>query len=236
MTARHAAELLYDSEAALRLVDSAIEDLREPEPRRGMSADPGRASRFRELLAGSTPLGLVGLSQVLARGYGEIVGALGSLRESRTVLGRTAGGKLQHTHQKLREVSNATETAAADILDGLDRAVALVNEMDARAASGDAHGGADLRAKLRDELFALVGCMQFQDIAKQQLSYASSVLTEMETRLAEVATLLDPTAIGAANSAAANAPDPATFDPAATVENAEARQAEADRIFDKSNG
>ena len=232
MTARHANELLYDSEAALRLVDSAIEDIREPDPRR---AATDRASHLHELLSKAAPLGLIGISQVLARSYGEIVSVLGSLRESRNALERAAVDNLQRTHAKLREVSSATETAATDILNGLDRAVALVDEMDAKASDGNADGGAELRNKLRDELFALMGCMQFQDITTQQLNYASSVLTEMETRLADLARILDPAAFGVSSTPAPAAPaapsGPTNFDPHASTQNAEARQAVADQIF-----
>jgi chemotaxis regulatin CheY-phosphate phosphatase CheZ len=238
MSTRQASELLYDSEAALRLVDSAIEDLRDTHDHdAARSATP--SAELRELLDASGSLGLVGLTTVLTRAYGEIVGTLGKLRESRTVLEKTTVEKLQHMHDKLREVSNATEMAATDILNGLERSVAMVDDMDAKANAGDAQGGADLRNKLRDELFALMGCMQFQDITTQQLSYASSVLVEMETRLAELATILDPAtlaggkvgAAAAAASAPAPAAGPATFDPNASVENAAARQAVADEIF-----
>lgn len=239
MTVRHANELLYDSEAALRLVDSAIEDIREPDPRREPS-DAARISQLRDLLAASGPLGLIGLSQVLACGYSEVVSVLGSLRDSRNVLERSGVDRLQHTHDKLREVTTATEIAAIDILDGLDRSVALVNEMDVKAGEGDAAAGAELRNTLRDELFALVGCMQFHDITSQQLSYASSVLIEMETRLAELASILDPAALGAAGTAATQEVSPSAtsvpvaFDPEASTENAAARQAVADQIFDRA--
>jgi hypothetical protein len=111
--------------------------------------------------------------------------------------------------------------------------------MDVKAGEGDAAAGAELRNTLRDELFSLVGCMQFHDITSQQLSYASSVLIEMETRLAELATILDPAAVGAAGTAPAHEASPSTtsvpvaFDPGASTENAAARQAVADQIFDR---
>jgi hypothetical protein len=243
MTSRCANELLYDSEAALRLVDSAIEDIRDLNlPRADAARDALRTGQLRELLAASGPVGLVRLSQILARGYSEIVSVLGSLRESRSLLERTSVTKLQHTHQKLSEVTTATETAATHILDGLDRSVALVNEMDVKAGEGDTAAGANLRNTLRNELFSLMGCMQFQDITSQQLNYSSSVLTETETRLAELATVLDPAALGVAGAALpgserpAAPPSPGTFDPAASTENAEARQAVADEIFDRLRG
>ena len=235
MTARHATELLYDSEAALRLVDSAIEDLRTL-PRTGAVAEPTANGNLRDMLPASGSVDLMGLSEILAQSYGEIVKVLGSLRESRTVLERTAVEQLHQTHDKLREVTNATQVAATDILDGLDRAVALVDDMDARAKDGDADGGADLRGKLRDELFSLMGCMQFQDITTQQLTYASSVLTGLESRLAQLATILDPTGLQVASRAAVPpaSSGPVTFDPRASMDDAESRQAVADQIFDRS--
>ena len=236
MTARHANELLYDSEAALRLVDSAIEDLRTLPRTMGSAAEPTTNGNLRDILSASGSLDLVGLSQILAQSYGEIVKVLGSLRESRTVLERTAVEQLHQTHDKLREVTSATQVAATDILDGLDRAVALVDDMDARAKDGDAHSGADLRNRLRDELFSLMGCMQFQDITTQQLTYASSVLTELESRLSQLATILDPTGLQVAAAATVSpaSSGPVRFDPRASMDNAESRQAVADQIFDRS--
>jgi chemotaxis regulatin CheY-phosphate phosphatase CheZ len=236
MTARQASELLYDSEAALRLVDSAIEEIREPEGRRAAESNT-RGSELRDALAAANgPLGLLGLSQVLARSYTEIVSVLGSLRESRNTLERSTVERIQATHAKLREVSNATEVAATDILNGLERSLALVDQMDQKATEGDARSESDLRQTLRDELFALMGCMQFQDITAQQLNYASSVLTEMEDRLAELARVLDPATFGTLRLPR-NTPvkpnGPVTFDPAASTENAEARQAAADEIFSR---
>src|SRR5215218_8534612 len=118
MTSRQASELLYDSEAALRLVDNAIEEIRETDGRRGAeNTDAARAAQLSEALAAANgPLGLVGLSQILARGYTEIVSVLGSLRESRTTLERATVDRLQQTHAKIREVTKTTEVAAADIM------------------------------------------------------------------------------------------------------------------------
>ena len=166
MTARYATELLYDSEAALRLVDSAIEDIRETDPRAGTgaAAEPIHAGHLRDLLQTAGPLGLLGISQILARGYGEIASVLQCLRESRDVLARTTADKLQHAHE-----------------------------------SG-----------------------QFQDITNHQLSYASSVLAETEARLAELASMLGPSALGAAGAGTS----------AAAAENAEACQAVVDQIAD----
>ena len=154
MSARPVSELLYDSEAALRLVDSAIEDIREPDSA-SECVDPARLQELKDMLAGANdPHGLIGVSQILARGHAEIVSALASLRESRGAL---------------------------------ERSLRVVVEMDEAALQGDARTAADLRGKLRLELFALVGHTQLQDITTQQLAHAAAVLTETQARLAELA-------------------------------------------------
>jgi chemotaxis regulatin CheY-phosphate phosphatase CheZ len=230
MSPKQPSELLYDSEATLRLVDTAIQDMGE------LDADepPSIEQRLRASLTPSPSMGLSGLSDMLARGYAEILGVLDSLRQSRHLLERAAVEKIQHTHDKLREVSDATETAATDILNGLDQANTMVDALDAYAAE---HGEPDdraagIRTALRDELFALMGHMQFQDITSQQLNYASAVLTEMETRLAHIARVFDPAAFGVAPTEPAAAADtgPVTFDPNASTQNRAERQAVADQI------
>lgn len=124
MTARHAKELLYDSEAALRLVDSAIEDIRDARP-----TEPAEHTDAREQPVVAAALENGEASAVLARSYGELVSVLGSLRQSRNILQHTTVAK-SHSAQA-------------------------------------------------------------EHITSQQLSYASSVLTELEARLAELASVLD---------------------------------------------
>ncbi len=238
MSQKQPSELLYDSEATLRLVDSAIQDMGE------LGGDEPPASleqRLRAVLTPEPSMGLIGLSDMLARGYAEILGVLDSLRQSRHLLERAAVENIQNTHDKLREVSDATETAATDILNGLDRANVMVDDLDAYAAE---HGEPDDRAStirnaLRDELFALMGHMQFQDITSQQLNYASAVLTEMESRLANIASAFDPAAAGAVPPAPF-APDdsdrPVAFDPNASTQNRAERQAMADEIVATKSG
>jgi hypothetical protein len=175
------------------------------------------------------------LPAVLLQAYAEIQATLRCLRESRDALDQAAVQKLQHTSAKLLEVSSATEVAATGILDSLDRASAMVDALDALDTSGRSDA-ADIRTRLRDELFQSISCLQFQDITTQQLRYASSMLDEMEQRMAGLAKALDPANLGAALASPASAaplgrPQELTFDPGATVENAEQRQSLADDIF-----
>jgi chemotaxis regulatin CheY-phosphate phosphatase CheZ len=214
---RRADELLYDSEASLRLVDHVLEDLGTPQP-------PPSALTV-------AAIGLNEIPALLLRANREINSVLDSLRRSRDMLEKTASENLQVTHEKLREVTSATEVAANDILDGLDRSLALIDRLDQEA---ERETSGETRAELRDEIFQVMGHLQFQDITSQQLSYASSVLLEMERRLGELASLFDPEVFGHGqlqSSSAAMHLKP--FDPAATTTDAEDRQALVDAIFSK---
>jgi hypothetical protein len=208
--------VLYESEAALRLVDQELHDLHE------MSREEYRVN----------PSGLADLPAILERANAGILSVLTRIRESREALQRSTVENLHLTHEKLREVNSATEDAAIDIMDACDRATGLVDELDAIDAQpvpDRAKAGA-LRSTLRDELFLMMGALQFQDITAQQLNHASAVLVEMEQRLLEVSKLFDTTGAPASTTARGRMPNE-TFDPNATTRDAEGRQALADEIF-----
>ena len=213
-------EVLYESEAALRLVDQEIHELR------GVGAPD---QRFYTVSLGDLP-------QILEQANQQILNVLQHLRATRAALQSTAFEKLQTTHDKIREVTSATEDAAINIMDACDRANGLVDELDAidQQESPDREKATALRMNLRDEIFVMMAALQFQDITSQQLSHASAVLIEMESRLIDVAKLFDSNLTidrSAAVSAAHHAPDEQTYDPNATIKNAEGRQALADEIF-----
>ncbi len=89
MSARQASELLYDSEAALRLVDSAIEDIRESDPARDAA--------------------------LLAHGYTEIVSMLASVRGVRAGLDLATPDAMQAG--RLSEASTALEQLETRLAD-----------------------------------------------------------------------------------------------------------------------
>jgi hypothetical protein len=232
MTTNRALELLYDSEATLRLLDQELDELRDltgaddavgevPDP-----AGPPASSPMDE------PIALAMIPRVLERANAEIINVLGSLRQCRSTLESATSDKLQITHAKIREVTNATELAATDILDGLDRAQGIIDEMDAEAAQAGEGSprGRELRDRLRDEIFSVTGCLQFQDITTQQLAYAGSVLVEMEERLSEIARLFDPRRYGAPELPVPGVQIQPTFSPDASVHDAATRQAVADQL------
>ena len=233
MTARH--ELLYDTEAALRLVDHELSEHREPASAVATAEAP-RARDAREsrpaLPALGAPVGppaLVSLPALLERVTAEIQTVLTSLRDSRDALETATVQKIHLTSEKLKEVTSATEDATTNILDSLDRAQALVDDLDAADEANDRASARTTRDLLREEIFGIMGNLQFQDITTQQLRYASSVLTDTEERLLALAKLFDPTVAFAPSHGGTS--DPRTFDPNATVAHAERRQALADEIF-----
>jgi chemotaxis regulatin CheY-phosphate phosphatase CheZ len=164
----------------------------------------------------SRPVGLAALPFILERATVEIQNVLANLRDSREALETATVEKIQHTSEKLKEVTSATEVAATDILDALDRAQTLVDDLVAADDAGNRDRARSTRDLLREEIYAIMNSLQFQDITNQQLAYASSVLTDMEGRLLAIARLFD-------SAAAPN--DASTYDPGATARFAAERQA-----------
>lgn len=220
MSSSRAHEVLYESEAALRLVDHELTGLHDVRDTRDVAPAP------------APTLSLAELPNILELANAQILNVLARLRESRAALQTTALEKLQTTHEKIREVTSATEDAAINIMDACDRATQMVDELDTidQAEAPDRGKASEIRGTLRDELFLMMGALQFQDITSQQLSHASAVLVEMEQRLLDVAKLFDHN-VDSNTLFKQRAPDEQTYDPNATTLNAEGRQALADEIF-----
>lgn len=223
MSTHRTQEVLYESEAALRLVDHGLDGLRDE------SHDLEQA-----LTVSALNGGLSELPAILERANTQILGVLARLRESRAAIESTALEKLASTHEKIREVTSATEDAAINIMDACDRATQMVDDLDAIDAdpAPDRGRAAGVRSSLRDELFLMMGALQFQDITSQQLAHASAVLIEMETRLIDIARLFDAkTDFTEQHRSETSPPDVRTYDPNATTRDSESRQALADQIF-----
>ncbi|MBC8089320.1 MAG: hypothetical protein H7Z40_18805 [Phycisphaerae bacterium] len=225
MTTNRTQEVLYESEAALRLVDhelNELHDVQEDETQRPVASPPNGVEGLNEIAA------------VLNRANTQIIAVLARIREGKLAIESTAVGRVKVTQDKLREVTTATEDAAINIMDACDRATTLVDELDSIDAGEtvDRVKSAELRGSLRDELFLMMGALQFQDITSQQLAHASSVLDEMEERMFEVAKLFDPSIspeLARAEPAVEN--NSALFDANATMRDSDSRQALADEIF-----
>jgi len=229
-------DVLDDSEATLRQVQGVLSELG--------AEDRSQEARVERVVSslGDAPTGLEDLVRVLMTTYGEIMNVIDSLRRSRGLLEQAAMERLKTTHQKLAEVSSATEMAATGMLDGLDRALVLVDELETAtepedSAPGDAPA---LRGELREELHSLISLLQFQDITAQQLGYAGGVLQDIEERMVQLSRIFDLRGLGVEGDGAdpdhpahaeAVASEQSVCDPEASFFAAGDRQAVADEIF-----
>jgi hypothetical protein len=174
------AERLYDFEATLRLVDNALDELQVL----GGELGGGESEDFSPVADG---MDAVVSDLAPLRAFREVQEGLNSLRHSRAVLERTSEEK---NPPRANEASRTTGVSATDALSGLDRALLLVDRFEA-----DQSGPAD-RAKLfesiREEIRIAMTCLQVHDVTEQQLSYASSILLDMDVRLGQLAHMLDP--------------------------------------------
>jgi hypothetical protein len=204
MPNERASELMYDTAATLRLLDAELGELA---PRKPVETPQAPAP----------------------------------IRKRREQFRAAATERLSHSNEKLGEVSSTTESAAIDILRALERAIAKVDELETDDVLADSARGYAIRDSLREELFTVIGHMQFQDITSQQIMYVQSMLTVMEGRLADIAGRFDqssgaaaPVRPTAASAAAATPTTPSTFDPNASLTDAETRQALADSLVSRS--
>ncbi len=226
---------MYDTASTLRLLDAELGELA---PRRAPESQPTSTAEAAAAI-GSTDRVLPLLPALFVRAMGEVHAMLASIRTGREHIRAAATERLAHTNEKLDEVSSATATAAIDIMDALDRAVAKVDELETPEVLADADKGVAIRGDLRDELFAVMGHMQFQDITSQQIMHVQSLLAEMEGRLTDIANLFDhQSGDGTPNTPAPvlsprQQKDAHSFDPNATLADADARQALADALVER---
>ena len=212
-------DLLYDSEASFRLVDHAIQELSAS----GAELDQEATGFLEHVMA--QPGGFAQHSRTLLRAYAERAGIVGRFRETAGMLDSSGIDKLQQMHGRLREVSSATETAANEMLDGLNRSVALVEQLDAAASLPDGKRHA-MAGSLREELNGVMHHLQFQDITAQQLKQIETLLADMNRRMMQVVKIFAPPAVTfAPDVAAASSVD------ANDSADGDDRQAVADAIF-----
>jgi hypothetical protein len=213
-----------EAEPALTLLTELICELQALEEGRG---GIGRAQGILADL-GLEP-NLRHLPKVILTVYGEIGAALRGIRLSRETIQSYSLDRLRDTHSKLSEVSSTTESAAMEMLNGLDRSLAMIDGLEtAQGAGTETHAQFDA---LRAEVNQLYGCLQFQDIIAQQLSGVAALLVDVEQRMATLAQLFDHPATGIAAGAGLAAADPETYNPDATTRNVAERQALVDEAF-----
>jgi chemotaxis regulatin CheY-phosphate phosphatase CheZ len=153
------------------------------------------------------------------------------LRDGRTALQDVPAREIGDSIGKLHDVCAATEAAATRIMDGIDRAQAMIEQLDNLAEQPTLNGEieeATVRARLREELFAVIGSLQFQDITSQQLGHVSKMLGDVGRRIHASAQLLDG-ACGEAEMLAGEAHP--VFAESASTRDVGERQAAADALF-----
>lgn len=224
-------ELLTDSEATLREVAGILLELWD-------NANPeSDSSSHPETCKGNGKIRrLVDLVGILMATYREIRSVLERIRQGRQLLQQAAVERVRRTHEKLAQVTATTELAATNMLDGLERALGLLELLSSRKAAGEGEGddSSSLAEELREELHRLVLLLQFQDITAQQLAHAAGVLAEVEERLESISNAfnlhqLESAEWGLGGTLGTGAGS--SFDPCASSLDAEERQALADRIF-----
>jgi chemotaxis regulatin CheY-phosphate phosphatase CheZ len=219
-------EHLQDSAATLRLVDDLVAELASLPDEEGMNAGLLRMlERLAEHQSESRSV-----ERAFVRMYAELQRILYKVRQSRGLLEEAALTHLETTTAKLQEVSSTTEHAATNMLDGVDRALVLVdkveNEPDPEAFQS-----------LREELYALVVALQFQDISSQQLEHASAIIADLEGQLRRVVRIFALSVFNDEGDDGRPKGDNGfkhpmgAFDPAASTQDAATRQAVADDIF-----
>ncbi|MEO8450142.1 MAG: hypothetical protein ABI647_10155 [Gemmatimonadota bacterium] len=175
---------------------------------------------------------LAQLPAMMLRAYGGIMDALGGIQRRRETIQAFEAERLTVTQKQLSEVSTATESATIDIMDGLDRSLALIDQAQSQA---NAAGSSDLAGSLellRAELNQLFGHLQFHDITTQQLGGVGALLDEIEALVTDAARLFDQsTDLSAGDSVERPA---GVFNPTATFADVKVRQAAIDAAFAKT--
>lgn len=236
MASERVSELLYDTASTLRLLDAELGEL-APRSRPDITALATVASAV-ESASGDQPQ----VPEVFVAAMREVHAMLASIRSGREHIRSAATERLALTSERLDVVSSVTEHAARDIMDALERAVAKVDALESPDVLVNRDRSQVIRSDLREELYTVMSHMQFHDITSQQIMHVQSLLVEMETRLTDIASLFDRPASGRVDAGSyrglpqrAAAPS-LTFDPDATIANAEARQALADALVERGRG
>jgi len=189
MTQLHSNEVFLDSEASLRLVDRALTEL-------GVSRSDEGGESTPEVASTGSPT-VAELMSLLPGVHAEIRGVIRGVRESRGVLQRAGFDRLHHDVDRSAVTFAAPAAATAEMLAHLDRALGMVDALEA-TDDGTVRRrlAATIRSGLRDELLRAIDRLRLQDFTSRQLHSASVTLEEMEERLSLVARIFDPERLG----------------------------------------
>jgi hypothetical protein len=184
MDGRDIRTLTTELESTMRLVRELVREVQL-----GASADQirGRLVDLADHLTRRPDL--AALPTLVIRAYAEVVDALGGIRLGRETIQSYQLDRIEAGHHQLSEVSSATESATMELMNGIDRSLALLDQVAAELPAAGA-GRAALEA-LRHEMNDLFGPLQFQDITAQQLAGVGALLEHIEGRMRAVAILFN---------------------------------------------
>lgn len=171
------------------------------------------------------------LPAAILRVSSELSQVLSRIRHTRETIQSYSVERLRDSHERLSEVTSTTETAAMQMLNGLDRTLAMIDQLERSSQSGPPHEACDA---LRAEVNQLYGHLQFQDIIAQQLNGVAGLLGEVEQRVRTITDLFDES-VGARRDGdlpVTGVPlDRSAFNPDASMHDASDRQAMIDEAF-----
>ena len=170
------------------------------------------------------------LPSALMRVSSELSQVLSGIRRTRETIQSYSVERLRDSHERLSEVTSTTETAAMQMLNGLDRTLAMIDQLERSAESGPPACACDA---LRAEVNQLYGHLQFQDIITQQLNGVAGLLGEVEQRVRTITDLFDES-VGVhrdTDPPLGTTVDPSAFNPDASMHGGADRQAMIDEAF-----
>jgi hypothetical protein len=176
MDSRIAAELLYESEATLRMVDTALDELAAGDPDNVLRIPGVPFESFGTDAADDSEFGMP--SELSIRAYWQVQEVADCLRESRELL---------------RTVRRPEERGAApvDERSRFDRVLSLIDRLDSGSHGGSASHDSALFGQLRAEIMAVIGHAEESDQATRNVSLAISFLSEAEGRLTRLGNVFD---------------------------------------------
>ncbi len=224
--------LITELESTLALLTELIGELRSVESK---EQDMGRVSEIVDALSSRSTL--TELPKILLNVYSEITAALGGIRLSREAIQSHAIDRLRDTYARLDKVTSETESATTLILDGLDRSLAVIDQIAEANGNGASPGEKEKAVQeavdtLRAEVMELFNHLQFQDITAQQLRGAIELLNDVEGRLEALAKVFDPSCLTQHGWEQDSGGEDHNAE--ASMSDAEARQALADETVKKA--
>src|SRR5690606_27086841 len=165
MDSRIAAELLYESEATLRMVDTALDELAAGDPDNELRIPGVLLETFGTDPAEEDDLGMP--SELCIRAYWQVQEVADCVRESRELL---------------RTVRPAAERSPAPVDERarFDRVLSLNDRLDSGSNGGSDSDDSALFGELRAEIMAIIGHAEESDQAARNVSLAISFLSEAE--------------------------------------------------------